>query len=43
MATTTTAQTTVYSAWDELPDAGDGRGRGPNASENGEELFEDLR
>ena len=42
MATATTTQTTVYSAWDELPNAGDGGGRGPDASENSEELFEDL-
>ena len=42
MAAAATAQTAVYSARDELADAGDGRRRGADASENGEELFEDL-
>jgi len=42
MAATTTTQTTVYSAWDELPDAGDGRRGGADAGEDSEELFENL-
>lgn len=42
MAATATAQTAVYSARYELADAGDGRRGGPDTSEDGEELFEDL-